>query len=198
AVTHEGGPLLVLGAAGTGKTLVLCCRFTWLVSQGIAPERIAFMAPSGARADAVREALEETLEQGYEQLYALAPAELAGVVLRQAGEDPVGSVLGPDDRLAMLVDRIDELSLAHHDFGGNVNALLGGFVRRIDRLKAELIPADSYASWASRADDPAEVEFAEVYRVHERMLADAVAGDEGDLLVSATRVAAGRFGQGLG
>ena len=30
------------------------------------------------------------------------------------------------DRLAMLVERIDELSLAHHDFGGRPNALLGG------------------------------------------------------------------------
>ena len=39
----------------------------------------------------------------------------------------------------MLVERIDELSLRHHDFGGSANALLGGFVRRIDRLKAELI-----------------------------------------------------------
>ena len=53
----------------------------------------------------------------------------------------------------MLVERIDELSLQHHDFGGSANALLGGFVRRIDRLKAELIGADDYAAWAAELAD---------------------------------------------
>jgi DNA helicase-2/ATP-dependent DNA helicase PcrA len=91
----------------------------------------------------------------------------------------------------MLLDRIDEMSLQHHDFGGNVNALLGGFIRRIDRLKAELISVEAYAEWAAR--DPAESEFAAVFGVHERMLAEAGAGDEADLLVSASRLAARRF-----
>ena len=41
AVTHSGGPLLVIGGAGTGKTSVLCDRFAWLVADhGYAPESI--------------------------------------------------------------------------------------------------------------------------------------------------------------
>ena len=59
-------------------------------------------------------------------------------------------VLSAGDRLAMLVDRIDELSLRHHDFGGRPNHLLGGFVRRIDRLKAELVGAEEYAAGPRR------------------------------------------------
>src|SRR6476661_7327811 len=39
AATHEGGPLLVLAGAGTGKTTTLCARVAWLVEQGVAPER---------------------------------------------------------------------------------------------------------------------------------------------------------------
>ena len=54
AVTHSGGPLVVLGAAGTGKTRVISERFWWLVSQGCRPERIAVLVPSAARADALR------------------------------------------------------------------------------------------------------------------------------------------------
>ena len=89
----------------------------------------------------------------------------------------------------MLVDRIDELSLRHHDFGGRPNTLLGGFVRRIDRLKAELVGADAYATWArALADDEPDAElereFAQIYCTHERMLAEAKARDDGDLIVS--------------
>ncbi len=84
---------------------------------------------------------------------------MAALVLRGAGAgvDPLAAALSAGDRLAMLVERIDELSLQHHDFGGRPNALLAGFVRRIDRLKAELISADEYVRWAdSLADDSPE------------------------------------------
>jgi DNA helicase II / ATP-dependent DNA helicase PcrA len=43
AVTHAGGPLLVLAGAGTGKTTTLCTRVAWLVDQGVSPERILLM-----------------------------------------------------------------------------------------------------------------------------------------------------------
>ena len=40
AVTHEGGPLLALAGAGTGKTTTLCSRLAWHVFQGVPPERL--------------------------------------------------------------------------------------------------------------------------------------------------------------
>jgi len=43
AATHPGGPLLILAGAGTGKTATLCARVAWLVSEGIAPERIMLL-----------------------------------------------------------------------------------------------------------------------------------------------------------
>jgi DNA helicase II / ATP-dependent DNA helicase PcrA len=43
AVTHEGGPLLVLAGAGTGKTTTLCARVAWLLSRGAAPERMLLL-----------------------------------------------------------------------------------------------------------------------------------------------------------
>jgi DNA helicase II / ATP-dependent DNA helicase PcrA len=197
AVTHADRRLVVLGAAGTGKTRVIEARFRWLVGQGCEPERIGVVVPTTARAAALHARLDGALELGYEELFVLTPAQLAALVLRSAGAgvDPLESVLSAGDRLAMLVERIDELSLRHHDFGGRPNTLLGGFVRRIDRLKAELVSAEEYLNWSSAlADDNSsqvalEREFAEIYRTHERMLAQAGARDDGDLIVDALSLA---------
>jgi DNA helicase-2/ATP-dependent DNA helicase PcrA len=43
AATHAGGPLLVVAGAGTGKTTTLSARVAWLVSEGVAPERIMLL-----------------------------------------------------------------------------------------------------------------------------------------------------------
>jgi len=193
AVTHRGGPLLVLGAAGTGKTRVIEGRFLWLVENGCEPQRILVVAPSAMRADTSRARLEGAIKRAYEQLFVLTPVELAALIVNRAGSDALFSTLGAGDRLAMLLERIDDLSLQNHDFGGSVTAMLSEFVRRIDRLKAELIGAEDYAAWAAtladQRDAAREHEFAEVYRTHERMLAEANARDAGDLVRDAVRIA---------
>ncbi|MGI8902274.1 MAG: ATP-dependent helicase [Solirubrobacteraceae bacterium] len=191
AVTHLGGPLLVLGSAGSGKTSVIEARFSWLVEQGTEPGRIVVVAPSPTRADAIRAHLEAALQAGYEELLVLTPVGLAAAVCDgvRSGADALSSVLGAGDRLAMLLARIDELSLSRHDFGGNASALIGSFVRRIDRLKAELIGAEDYAAWAAglsqagvdSSQSALQSEFAEIYRTHERMLAEMGVRDIGDL-----------------
>ena len=196
AVTHRRGRLIVSGAAGTGKTRVIETRLLWLVAQGAAPERIVLLVPTAARAAAARERLETALETAYEELHVLTPSELALLVLNRAGAeaDPTVAPLSAGDRLAMLVQRIDELSLQHHDFGGRPNALLAGFVRRIDRLKAELVTPEDYARWAESLPDGSpeselEREFADVYASHEAMLAETGARDAGDLIADALSLA---------
>lgn len=43
AARHEGGPLLVVAGAGTGKTLTLAARVAWLVAQGADPNRLLLL-----------------------------------------------------------------------------------------------------------------------------------------------------------
>jgi len=193
AVTYRDGPLVVCGPAGSGKTRVLEARFAWLVDQGVAPERILVLAASSAAADAMRARLVDQLERAYEELIVCTCADLAARLLDDAGFDPFAAVVAPADRLAILLERIDDLPIRRHDFGGSPSALLGGFVRRIDTLKAELIDADHYAAWAAALGDDEgaalEREFAEVYRAHERMLSEAGARDAGDVMREALRLA---------
>jgi DNA helicase-2/ATP-dependent DNA helicase PcrA len=71
AATHPGGPLLILAGAGTGKTMTLCARTAWLISQGVSPNRIMLLTFTRR---AAREMLQRT--------HALMPAPTgAGKVL---------------------------------------------------------------------------------------------------------------------
>lgn len=197
AATHAGGPLLVLGGPGTGKTRVLAARFEHLVGAGTAPERVLLLTASPAAAAALRAELEPRLE-AWEELPVMDLAALCGRILQDhglaAGYDPFAVRVTPADRLAMLLDRIDELTLRHHDLAGDAPALLGSFVRRIDRLKEQGITAPAYADWAAalpEGDEAAAVraatarEFAGIFSAHETMLAQAGALDAGDLVLRA-------------
>jgi DNA helicase II / ATP-dependent DNA helicase PcrA len=201
AATHDGGPLLIVGGAGSGKTRTLLARFAWLVEQGEAPEAILLLARSERAADALRRQVEDAVAQPYEALAVTTVHDLCARLLREhalaGGVDPFAVAVGRADRLALLLERIDELTIRSHDFRGNPAALIGSFVRRIERLKDELISADDYAAWAAalatdgEPDDAAraraarEREFAEIYRAHDRMLAEAGALDGGDLVIRA-------------
>jgi len=204
AAQHAGGPLLIVGGAGTGKTRTLVARFAWLVEQGEAPEAILAVARSERAADALRREVEDAIARPYEELAVTTIDAFCARLLREqaleVGGDPFAVAVSRADRLAMLLERIDELTIREHDFRGNAAALLMGFVRRIDRLKDELIGPEEYAAWAAGlatgadADDAAraraerEREFAEVYRAHDRMLAEAGALASGDLVIGALRL----------
>src|SRR5439155_4191145 len=110
----------------------------------------------------------------------------------EAGIDPFATPVAAPDRLAMLLERIDDLPLRHHDLRGNPSATLGAIVQRIDRLKDELISAGDYAAWAETLPDAArgarEREFAALYARHDALLADAGMLDFGDVVLHAFRL----------
>jgi DNA helicase-2/ATP-dependent DNA helicase PcrA len=192
-VAHRGGPLVVVGAAGTGKTRTLLHRHAWLATAGgLAPEQVLALTASEAAADAFRAGVEDELERGFEELAVHTVHGFAARLLRdealEAGLDPFVVPVAPADRLAMLLERVDELTLALHDFQGNPATLLASVIARIDRLKDAMITAEEVMRWAAElpaGDDRAEREreFAAVYAAHDRMLREQGALDFGDLLL---------------
>src|SRR5215213_10276003 len=200
-VTHPGGPLLVVAGAGTGKTRSLTRRFAWLVEQGTPADCILALTFSSPAAAEMRERLETLLDAPYEELNVSTFHSFCLKLLRdealEACVDPFLSPVTPADRLALLLERIDELSLRHHEIRGNPAPLLASFVSRIDRLKDELVSADELRTWADalpeatdaeRAHANREREFARLYADHDRLLADRGALDFGDLIVRAFRL----------
>jgi DNA helicase II / ATP-dependent DNA helicase PcrA len=189
--SHEGGPLLVVGAAGTGKTRALLARHAWLATGGgVNPEQVLAITASEAAADALRSGVENELERGFEEIAVHTVHGFCARLLRdealEAGLDPFVVPLTPADRLAMLLERVDELSLARHDFQGSPAALLASVIARIDRLKEAMVTAHEYARWAAGDErTEREREFAVVYEAHDRMLREQGALDFGDLVLHA-------------
>ena len=64
-VAHDRGPLLVLGAAGSGRTEALARRLARLVGEG---DRPLALTRSIAAANRIRARAEETIETAYEEL----------------------------------------------------------------------------------------------------------------------------------
>jgi DNA helicase-2/ATP-dependent DNA helicase PcrA len=194
-VTHGDGPLLVVGAAGSGKTRTLLARHAWLAEQGgLSPETVLTLTFSEAAADELRAGVEELIDHGFEELAVHTVHGFCARLLHdealEAGLDPFVVPVAPADRLAMLLERVDELTLRLHDFRGNPASLLAGVIARIDRLKEAMVTPAEYAGWARAlpaGDERAEREreFAAVYEAHDRMLADLGALDFGDLVLHA-------------
>jgi DNA helicase II / ATP-dependent DNA helicase PcrA len=201
AVRHDGGPLLIIGGAGSGKTHTLVERFAWLAADGAPADAILALTFSATAADDLRERIEQRIPTRYEELSVETFQGFCARLLREesleAGIDPFAAPVTASDRLAMLLERIDELPLGSHDLRGNPSALLGSIVQRIDRLKDELVTAADYEAWASGLPDEndhartravREREFAAIYAAHDRMLAEAGTLDFGDLVLHAFRL----------
>jgi DNA helicase-2/ATP-dependent DNA helicase PcrA len=199
AIAHDAGPLLVLGAAGTGKTELLARRLARLAAAGSAPERVLVIGSTRATARRLRERAEALLEGPFEELWVGSWDTVGERLLREhveaAGLDPFFDVLGPAERLAMLLDRLDQLPLRHHEIRGNPAALLARLLARIDGLKAEAVGPTALEERAREreraAGDDAEreaarrdLEFAEFHTAHDRILASAGSLDRGDVFLA--------------
>jgi len=201
-VEHSDGALLVLGVAGSGRTEAVARRLVRLVGDG---DRALVLTRSVAAARRIKTRAETTIDSAYEELvvhtHPVAAARLLREHATEAEVDPFFELLSPAERLAMLLDRIDELPLRRHEIRGNPAGLLARIVDRIDALKSAGVTAERFGRWAeeqaggsrSERDSAArEREFAEIYELHDSMLRTAGAMDDIDAVLELTRLLAER------
>jgi superfamily I DNA/RNA helicase/RecB family exonuclease len=182
AIEHRAGPLLLLGGPGTGKTETLARRLAGLAVEGVRPEQVLVLASTRPGTQSLRRRAEAMLAPPYEELWIGSWDELCERLLREhstaAGLDPFFDVLGPAERLAMLLDRLDELPLRAHEIRGNPAGLLARLLARIDALKA--------------GADPPDEELRELVVAHDRILAAAGSLDRGDVFLTLNKLLAER------
>ena len=121
----------------------------------------------------------------------------------EAGVDPFLESWNAAERLAMLLERVDELPLRRHEIRGNAAGLLARLIGRIDALKSAAVTPARFRSWtdeltreasdeAERDSAEREREFAELYAIHDSLLFDSGATDGGSAVLELTRLLADR------
>src|ERR1700760_741193 len=123
AAAHVDGPLLVLGAAGTGKSELLARRLADLAAAGATPpDRGLTIGARRATARRLRDRCEALLDGPYEELWVGCWDEIGERLLREhseaAGLDPFFDVLGPAERLAVLLDPFDSMPMRRTEIRG--------------------------------------------------------------------------------
>jgi DNA helicase II / ATP-dependent DNA helicase PcrA len=200
---HREGALLVLGAAGTGRSEALALRLGSLVADGVAADGILVVTRSRAAASRLRARAEAVIDGPYAELMVETYPSLAERLLREhaveAGLDPFFGTVELPDRLAMLLERVDELPLRRHEIRGNPSGLLARLLRRVDLLKAEGVTPIRLREWAEREVEAAtgsaarerasrELEFAEFFARHDRVLRGDGTLGQGDLVLELGRL----------
>jgi superfamily I DNA/RNA helicase/RecB family exonuclease len=174
AVQHGDGQLLLLGATGTGKTEALGRRLARLATDEVDADRVLLLAATPATARRLQTRVETLLPAPYEELWIGTWPVVCERLLRAhstaAGLNPFFDVLGPAERLAMMLDHLDELPLRNHEIRGNPAGLLARLLAQIDALKA--------------GSDPPEPDLAEFCAAHDRIVAASGNLDEGDVFLT--------------
>jgi len=201
-LAHERGPLLVSGAAGTGKTALLRERFARLIEAGTDPERVVLVVRSRRARDEARGALLARLGRSLSDLPVITVHGLAfRLVTRRFGllgyaEPP--RVLDADDQFVQVQELLrgeaTERASDWPTFGSMLR--LRGFADEVRQLllraQEALVGPDEMAALAHGAGSRGWSELAGFYRRYLEVLDAQGAVDFAGLIEqAAVAVAAG-------
>jgi DNA helicase-2/ATP-dependent DNA helicase PcrA len=183
AVLHDGGPLVVVAGAGSGKTRVLTRRIARLVASGVAPSRILAITFTNKAADEMRRRVVELVGPAAERMW-VSTFHAACVRMLRRNVDSVGyrpgfSIYDDGDSRRLVEHVLDDLGIDQRRFPPR--AVLGV----ISSAKSDLVDARAFDE---RAGTIYERRIAQVYSEYERRLVAANAMDFDDLLVRTVRM----------
>ncbi|MEY4723426.1 MAG: hypothetical protein RLZZ324_939 [Candidatus Parcubacteria bacterium] len=209
AVTHDGGPLLIVAGAGTGKTTVVSKRIAWLIATGRAkPEEILALTFTEKAAGEMTERVDELLPLGYTDLWISTFHAFCHRVLEERGLD-IGlpnefRLLDGTDSYLLVRRNLEKLALDYYKPLGNPTKFLHAMLKHFSRAKDEDIAPEDYVKFAQgitvsedlASEAAAEAdseksrleELAGAYHTYQRLLLDEGALDLGDLQMYAIRL----------
>ena len=120
AATAPDGPVLVIAAAGTGKTRTLTCRVAHLMERGISPERILLLTFTNRAAKEMLERARQLAGPAVSGLWGGTFHHMGNRLLRRHASD-IGyandfTILDSDDAKKLVRTCVDELQLKSKSF----------------------------------------------------------------------------------
>ncbi|MDD4735774.1 MAG: ATP-dependent helicase [Kiritimatiellae bacterium] len=187
AVLAPDGPVLVIAAAGTGKTRTLTYRVAHLVTQGIPAHRILLLTFTNRAANEMLERARVLVGSGVSNLWGGTFHHMGHRLLRRhaklLGYGPDYVILDQDDSQRMVKNCVDELKLKSKDFP-KASVLQSLFSLAVNKsLSLEELAKGRFSDH--------QVDLADVFSVHRRYEEKkrALNGmDFDDLLVNALRL----------
>jgi len=185
AVTHPGGPLLVLAGAGSGKTRVLAHRIAYLLRQrGVPPSRLLAVTFTNKAANEMRERVDRLVGSAVARgMWIGTFHHICSRLLRRHG-DRIGVdrdflIFDEDDQRRLIRQVLQELGLDERRFPP------AAMLAVIDRAKNEAI---DHLAYAEQATGVYEEVVARVYRGYQAGLRARGALDFDDLLLEVLRL----------
>ena len=203
AVTHAGGPLLIVAGAGTGKTTVLTKRYAHLLANGLTTDHILALTFTEKASTEMEDRILGLLPVGTYDFWISTFDGFCERILEAHGleiglpNDP--RILTPSDAWLMLRRRLHELPLHFYKPLGNPTKFLRAILQHISRAKDEGVTWQDYAAYVQRVEErPDDVggmdevlrlkELARVYEAYQKMMWDEGAIDFGDLILETLRL----------
>ena len=186
AVTHPGGPLLVLAGAGSGKTRVLACRIAFLLSQGVRPDSILAVTFTNKAAEEMRQRVQHMVGDAASRVVLATFHSFCARFLRREIEKLPGgrftshfTIYDADDTLSLIKTVVKELNLDDKRFRP------GALQAAISRAKSLF---QDEKDFAAQAQDFFSQKTAEVYKLYAEKLRQSNALDFDDLLLYTVRL----------
>lgn len=211
AVTHGGGPLLIVAGAGTGKTTVITKRVSWLLSEGKAkPDEILALTFTEKAASEMAGRLGEELPMGQVPEHIHTFHGFGDRLLKEfsldVGLPPTFKLMRSLEQVLLLREHLFELPLEHFRPRTAPGRHLLYLVRFFSRIKQDDISAEEYSQRVvaeaarvaeleespEKADAAYDVrknrEIAACFERYEELKADAYGIDQSDQVFMAYRL----------
>ncbi|HEX3824165.1 MAG TPA: DNA helicase PcrA [Mycobacteriales bacterium] len=180
AVIHEGGPLLIVAGAGSGKTRVLAHRIAWLLGQRhVQPGEVLAITFTNKAAGEMKERV-ASLVGGRARMMWVSTFHSACVRILRAEGKPLGftstfSIYDADDSRRLMATVCRDLDFDPKRLSARSVA------NQVSNLKNELV---DYEEAQSRAENHLERMVADAYRMYQGRLQQANALDFDDLIMT--------------
>ena len=204
AVTHEGGPLLIIAGAGTGKTTAITRRIAHLIATRRArPSEILALTFTDKAAVEMEERVDTLVPYGYADVEISTFHAFGDRLIKEnaleLGLTPDFRVLTRAEQVIFLREHLFEFPLRHYRPLGDPTRHLQAILGQISRLKDEDVSPEEYLAHAglllsaatdeeSRLEAEQQMELARTYAQYQTLMARCGQVDFGDQIVEALRL----------